>query len=193
QALRAAGHSRPVCYLAYHDTIEPELTVSPAADVLVEFAPRERCYGHPLDDPSCAMNRRYAAALERYAELFEGRVRLFEYYGDAILFCGCAVPLRSVIDADLTYYERLGLPGMTMLQFGSYSVWAYALNFLSFATRAFAAKDGVPDRLGARSALEMYCARFGACASQAHNLLDDVEAIMRPLVTYGDIRRPPRA
>ena len=109
RALADAGMARRVCYLAYHDTLEAAFTLAPEPDVVAEFAPRERCYGHALNDPECTTNRRYAAALERYVERFAGRVRLFEYYGDAILYFGCAVPLTAVIAADLAYYQRLGL------------------------------------------------------------------------------------
>lgn len=186
RALAEAGVSRPVCYLAYHDTIEPNLTLCPDPNVIVEFAPRERCYGHALNDPACATNRHYAAALERYAELFDGRMRLFEYYGDAILFFGCAVPLAEVIAADLEYYRRLGAPGITMLQFGRFSQWAYPLNFLAFAA-------GTISGGGTETLSHDYCARFGAQAPHARAMLAELEVLMRSIVTYGDIRRPPRS
>lgn len=182
------GVGRPVCYLAYHDTLDADLTLRPDEHVLVEFAPRERCYGHALNDPDCATNRRYAAALERYVELFEGRVRLFEYYGDAILYFGCAVPLTGVIEADLEYYHHLGVPGITMLQFGTYSLWAYPLNFLAFA-EAGRQSSGV--RQPART--QAYCARFGAHTGAVAAAFAELEAIMSCVVTYGDICRPPRA
>jgi hypothetical protein len=185
--LAAAGLTRPVCYLAYHDTLDPELTLTPGAGVYVEFAPRERCYGHALDDAACTTNRRYAAALERYAERFDRRVRVFEYYGDAILFFGCAVPLIQVITADLDYYQRLGVDGITMLQFGTYSLWAYPLNFVTFAAAAAGRGHGTPEQRAA------YCARFGDHASLAAAQFAEIEEIMRTVVTYGDIRRPPRA
>jgi hypothetical protein len=174
-----------VCYLAYHDTIEPEITVRPDPNVTVEFAPRERCYGHALNDPDCRTNRGYAAALERYVELFDGHVRVFEYYGDAILFGGCAVPLGGVIAADLDYYRRLGVPEITMLQFGAFSRWAYPLNFVTFAA---ALAGEVPE-----TAVDGYCARFGAEAAVARAVFAELEAIVRRVVTYGDIRRPPRS
>ena len=184
--LAEAGVARPVCYLAYHDTLDADLTLRPDANVVVEFAPRERCYGHALNDPTCDTNRRYATALERYVELFAGRVRLFEYYGDAILFFGCTVPLPEVIAADLEYYARLGVPGVTLLQFGTYSLWAYPFNLLGFAQ---ASRGPCTPAVLRRD----YCARFGKHASGAATLFAEVEDIMRGVATYGDIRRPPRA
>lgn len=184
RGLAEAGVMRPVCYLAYHDTIEPTLTLPPDDNVIVEFAPRERCYGHALNDPACDTNRRYASALERYVDRFDGRVRLFEYYGDAILFFGCAVPLTGVITADMEYFRQLGVPGITMLQFGTYSLWAHPLNFLTFAAAAYAQSAAL---------CESYCARFGQSAPGALETFTALERAMRRVVTYGDIRRPPRA
>jgi hypothetical protein len=185
RGLAEAGVARPVCYLAYHDTIDADLTVRPDDNVVVEFAPRERCYGHAVNDTGCDTNRRYAAALERYVDWFGGRVRLFEYYGDAILYFGCAVPLTEVIAADMDYYARLGVPGVTMLQFGTYSLWAYPLNFLAFA-------DASQHACAPADVGREYCTRFGAHAGEAAKLLADVEDSMRGIVVYGDIRRPPR-
>lgn len=182
--LSTAGLSRPVCYLAYHDTLDADLSEKPAAEVVCEFAPRERCYAHAMNDPQCETNRRYAAALERYVEAFDGRVRLFEYYGDAILFFGCAVPLTQVIAADMQYYRSLGIRDVLMLQFGHYSVWAYPLNFLSFA----AAADGIDPSAGHRD----YCARFSREQSAAQNAFAELESVLQTLVTYGDIRLKPR-
>jgi hypothetical protein len=184
RALADAGVARPVCYLAYHDTLDAALTLLPEPNVVAEFAPRERCYGHALDDPSCATNRRYAAALERYVERFDGRVRLFEYYGDAILYFGCAVPLAQVIAADLAYYQRLGIHDILMLQFGMFSIWAYPLNFLTFA----AAAAGVP----AAARCDDHWRRYGRHAAAARAVCGELEGLMRRVVTYGDIRRPPR-
>ncbi len=173
-ALADAGVARPVCYLAYHDTIDAAVTIRPHENVAVEFAPRERCYGHALNDPTCKTNRRYAEALQQYVEWFGGRARLFEYYGDAILFAGCAVPLGRVIAADLAYFKQLGVRDITMLQFGAFSRWAYPLNFTAFAaaTAGHACDDAV--------------------SPAAHAGLTELEGIMHEIVTYGDIRRPPR-
>jgi hypothetical protein len=184
RGLAAAGVARPVCYLAYHDTLDAALMLRPEANVVAEFAPRERCYGHALNDPACVTNRRYATALERYVELFDGRVRLFEYYGDAILYFGCAVPLTQVITADLAYYERLGIREILMLQFGAFSTWAYPLNFLTFAA-ATAGLPGLTD-------CDYSFGRFGRHAQAARAAFVELEDVMRGVVTYGDIRRPPR-
>jgi len=186
QALVAAGLDRPVCYLAYHDTIDPELRLRPHDQVLVEFAPRERCYGHALDDPTCSTNRRYALALQRYIDWFAGRVRVFEYYGDAILYCGCAVPLSEVIARDLAFYHRVGVREITMLQFGTFSLWAYPFNFHAFAS-------GTMSDAGCGAAVARYCHRFGRHAETVRGVLADVERAMQSVVTYGDIMRPPRS
>ena len=185
-ALSDDGRSRPVCYLAYHDTLDPYLSERPGANVMVEFAPRERCYGHALNDLGCETNRRYREALERYTEWFNGRVRIFEYYADAILFCGCAVPLGDVIAADLDYYHSLGIREITNLQFGSFSLWAYPVNFFTYAEAT--RRSGA----AASATCDAYAARFAPNGKLMAGVLHDLEAVMRTIVTYGDIRRPPR-
>jgi hypothetical protein len=185
RALSETDSRIPVHYLAYHDTLEPHLTVKPDARVWVEFAPRERCYGHTLNDPECRTNRRYCAALERYFDLFRGRVRVFEYYGDSILFCGCAVALTHVIEADLAYFARIGIREITMLQFGAHGRWAYPLNFVGFANFTRAVQH-------AESPIRTYCREFGEGAPEIERALSALERIMRSIVIYGDIRNPPR-
>jgi hypothetical protein len=136
QAADTVGNGGRIFHLAYHDTIEPPRRVEPDPRVWAEFAPRERCYAHALDDASCATNVPYRVALEEHIERFGGRVEVFEYYADAILFGGCAVPLTGVIGRDLEYYERAGVRGVSCLTFGQYSLWAYGVNLEAFARAA---------------------------------------------------------
>src|SRR4029453_4533927 len=91
----AEGGGGRIFHLAYHDTLDPPRSERPHPLVWAEFAPRERCYAHALDE-RCATNARYLRALEEHLAWFDGRVDVFEYYGDAILFGGCAVPLTRV-------------------------------------------------------------------------------------------------
>src|SRR5207302_1737736 len=77
-----------------------------------------------------------------------------EYYGDAILFGGCAVPLAEVVERDLDYYARAGVRGVSCLVFGQYSLWAYGVNVEAFARGAVFP----PAAAGARGA---HAARFG--------------------------------
>ena len=174
-----------VFHLAYHDTLAPPESVRPAPGVSAEFAPRERCYAHALDDPACTTNRPYREAFERHLERFAGRVHVFEYYGDAILFGGCAVPLVDVCGRDLEYYRRAGARGVSCLTFGRYSLWAHGANIEAFA-RASIRPAGAP---AARMA---HCTRrFGAAAAPMARYLSALEALMARVVTYGDVKLPP--
>ncbi len=184
--LAAADRARPVCYLAYHDTLDAQLTVRPDPMVFCEWAPRERCYGHALDDNHCERNRRYRASLERHLQWFDGRVRLFEYYGDAILYFGCALPLAELVAADMEYYRRIGIREGLMLQFGAYSTWAHPLSFLAFAN---ATTTGSVSPAALRTS---YCRRFGPDAEVAATAFAEIEHLMAAVVRYGDIRIPPR-
>lgn len=182
RALEKAGYAVPVCYLAYHDTLDARVSEWPHDLVWCEFAPRERCYAHAIGDSNCSRNRRYWRALERYAELFQGRVRVFEYYGDAILFFGCAMPLTQTIQADLEHYRSLGIEHFSMLEFGAYSRWAYGPNFLSFSRAVTSGAD----------------CRYSDDPGERSNAFDwlrelcSLEPCLATLARYGDLRIPPR-
>jgi len=192
QALRVAhaaadrldGAGR-VYHLAYHDTITPP-RARPGLRVWAEFAPRERCYAHAIDDAGCATNVPYWEALARHLERFEGRVDVFEYYGDALLFGGCAVPLVEVIARDLASYAAAGVRGVSCLLFGSYCLWAYGANVEAFARGALRPE-------AAREARETYCRRrYGTAAAPMSRYLTQLERLVAGAVQHGDVRLPPR-
>jgi hypothetical protein len=175
-----------VFHLAYHDTIRPPRRVRPAAQVWAEFAPRERCYGHALDDRACEVNRSFREALEEHLVRFDGRVHVFEYYGDAILFGGCAVPLVDVIGRDLAYYRDAGVGGVSCLVFGRYSLWAYGVNADAFPAAAH--DPGTAADARGRYAVR----RFGPGAAAVVRYLAGLERALAAVVTYGDVLLPPR-
>src|SRR5262249_30905925 len=192
QALRVAhaaadrldGAGR-VYHLAYHDTSTPA-RARPGLRVWAEFAPRERCYAHAIDDAGCATNVPYWEALARHLERFEGRVDVFEYYGDALLFGGCAVPLVEVIARDLASYAAAGVRGVSCLLFGSYCLWAYGANVEAFAR-------GGPRPEAAGEARETYCrGGYGTGAAPMSRYLTQLERLVAGAVQHGDVRLPPR-
>ena len=192
QALRVAemvadrlGGTGRVFHLAYHDTVVPP-RARPGPRVWAEFAPRERCYAHAIDDATCTTNVPYWDALARHLELFEGRVDVFEYYGDALLFGGCAVPLVEVMARDLECYAAAGVRGVSCLLFGSYCLWAYGVNVEAFAR-------GTLRPEAARGAREVYARRrFGDAAEHMDRYLTRLERLVAGAVQHGDVRLPPR-
>jgi hypothetical protein len=180
----ALGPGHRVFHLAYHDTLEPPRVVRPRPRVWAEFAPRERCYAHAFDDPACTTNAPYRRALDAHLALFAGRVHVFEYYGDAILFGGCALPLAEVVQRDLDCYARAGVQGVSCLVFGQYSLWAYGVNVEAFARGAVAPA-------AAAAARGAHAARFGQAAEPVVRYLAALERVMAEVVTYGDVLLPP--
>jgi len=174
-----------VAYLAYHDTIEPVSGLEPLHNVWFEWAPRERCYSHAIDDPECATNPRYFAALKRYLDLFDGRAHVFEYYADAILFGGVGLAMPAVIARDLRAYRALGIKSVSCLTFGAFSVFAYPVNLIAFA-RLAVDPDEEPDRLLAAAAVE----RHPACAPEIAPAYRAVQRAAALTLTYGEVLRP---
>jgi hypothetical protein len=101
-----------LAYLAYHDTVYPPRLVKPEPGLIYFYAPRERCYAHALNDPHCDLNRKYAEALEKGLPAFgNSSAEVFEYYADQILYENMTnPPLPEILNADLQYYHRLGIP-----------------------------------------------------------------------------------
>jgi hypothetical protein len=174
-----------IAYLAYHDTLEPVDGLRPLANVWFEWAPRERCYRHAIDDPQCDTNPRYFAALKRYVELFEGRGHVFEYYADAILFGGLSCAMPSVIARDLRAYRALGISGVSCLTFGAFSIFAYPVNLVAFAHLAID-PDESPDALIVEAAAQ----RHPGCRAEMAAAYRAVQQGSMLALTYGEVLRP---
>ncbi|HKN01630.1 MAG TPA: DUF4838 domain-containing protein [Candidatus Binataceae bacterium] len=175
----------PVAYLAYHDTIDPYPGLKPLANVWVEWAPRERCYSHAIDDPACEINPRYFESLKQYVEVFGGRCHVFEYYADAILFGGLAFASPAIVARDMSAYHALGITSISCLTFGAFSLLAYPVNLETFVR---CAKNVASDPEIAVSATAQ--GRHPACApamTAAYRAIADASALV---LDYADVMRP---
>lgn len=97
--------------LAYHDTMMPGTQAVAPPEGFLFFAPRERCYGHALDDETCERNRFYFAALKAWQEKCRDldESHSFEYYFDQILFRGMYPFLPQIIIDDMKVYQEHGI------------------------------------------------------------------------------------
>ncbi len=175
----------PVSYLAYHDTIDPYPGLKPLPNVWVEWAPRERCYSHAIDDPTCETNPRYFESLKRYVEVFEGRCHIFEYYADAILFGGLAFASPAIVARDMRAYHALGITSISCLTFGAFSLLAYPVNLETFVR---CAKNVASDPEIASTVTAQ--GRHPACAAAmtaAYRAIADASA---SVLDYADVMRP---
>lgn len=185
QALGERSGAPPVAYLAYHDTIEPHRGLRPLPNVWFEWAPRERCYSHAIDDPDCETNPRYWESLKRYFEIFEGRGHIFEYYADAILFGGLAFATPAVVARDLRAYKSLGLDSVTCLTFGAFSLLAYPVNLEAFVRCARDVDSGAAFALD-----ETAAGRHPRCAPAMAAAYRAVERASRMVLDYADVMSP---
>ena len=120
--------------LAYHDSLKPCETIAPPPESFLLYAPRERCYGHALNDPSCRRNRFYAASLAGWMKKTprHSDAHTCEYYFDQILFRGLYPFLPHVIRGDLEAYRRAGIECPLSLQVGGPAI-APEYNMLFYA------------------------------------------------------------
>lgn len=186
-AALAAGPAAatPVAYLAYHDTLDPLPELDPLPNVSFEWAPRERCYSHAIDDAACAVNPRYLDSLRRYIDLFDGRGHVFEYYADAILFGGLGFATPATIARDLRAYRALGIASVSCLTFGAYSMLAYPVNLEAFA-RGTQSPDFDPDATLADVAARRH-PRCAPAMTAAYRAIARASAL---ILDGGDVMRP---
>lgn len=184
-ALQSAPRGVPVTYLAYHDTIDPDPALKPLPNVWFEWAPRERCYVHAIDDGSCAVNPRYFESLKRYLEIFQGRGHVFEYYADAILFAGLGFASPAVIARDLRAYRALGIESISCLTFGAYSVLAYPANI-----EAFVRGTRSPDFEPASALGDTALGRHPDSADAMGKAYRAIETVSAQMLDYADVICP---
>ncbi|MGA7618913.1 DUF4838 domain-containing protein [Candidatus Binatus sp.] len=183
-ALAEDSNAPPIAYLAYHDTIDPHPALRPLDNVWFEWAPRERCYSHAIDDPACEINPHYLESLKRYIEIFDGRGHVFEYYADAILFCGLGFATPAVVARDLRAYRSLGITSISCLTFGAYSAMAYPVNL-----EAFVRGSRDPDFEPATTLVDISSGRHPRCAPEMAAAYRAVERASKLCLDYGDVMR----
>ncbi|MFZ1888310.1 MAG: DUF4838 domain-containing protein [Candidatus Binataceae bacterium] len=181
---RGAG-APPVAYLAYHDTLEPHPGLRPLPNVWFEWAPRERCYSHAIDDPACEINPPFLESLKRYLEIFDGRAHIFEYYADAILFGGLAFATPGVVARDLRAYHALGVTSISCLTFGAFSTLAYPVNLEAFVRSA---RDVASEPAAAIS--DTALGRHPRCAPALEAAYRAVERASVLSLDFSDVMRP---
>jgi hypothetical protein len=178
-----------VAHLAYHDTLEPPGVVRPLENVTALFAPRERCYAHPLDDPSCDRNRdEYWRPLLRFEGLFPpDRRQVFEYYSDAILFKGLAPTHFTVLPGDARAYLSLDAWNVGDLMVGD-RPWVGPPWHAWWTARCL--WDANAD---ARAELERFCrAAYGEAAPTMVDYYLGLEAPYLELLDLHDFQPAPR-
>lgn len=184
-ALEEVSGLLPVAYLAYHDTIDADPGLRPLDNVSFEWAPRERCYVHAIDDRACKVNARYHESLKRYIDVFDGRGHVFEYYADTMLFGGLGFAMPAVIARDLRAYRGLGIDSISCLTFGAHSVLAYPVNVETFVR---ATRD--PDLDAGTVVRETAAGRHPGCAETMEKAYRAIERVSALMLDYADVMKP---
>ncbi len=101
-----------VTFLAYHDTADLASCLAGGAglpsNLELLWAPRRRSWGSAIGDEGNTLNAASLAAFRSTAAAWRaaggGRVAVFEYWEDAMLFKGAVPPLMAVIEGDMAAY-----------------------------------------------------------------------------------------
>jgi hypothetical protein len=122
-ALASVRPDAALAFLAYHDTEDTAAALDAAAgaseargalpaNLELLWAPRLRSWGSGLNQGGNGLNTASLAAFRRTARAWRaaggGRVAVFEYWEDALLFKGAVPPLGRVMEGDLAAYRCAG-------------------------------------------------------------------------------------
>lgn len=146
EGMAAARPGARISGLLYHESLEAAAGAPEGMPLL--YAPRERCYLHPIDG-DCPRNRGYLRELREAMERRGDGISLLEYYGDPILF-GRPANRSGLVAADLAAYHREGVRNVSTLVFGALSWWLYPVQLYAYVR-------GTWDPAAALPAAEDYC------------------------------------
>ena len=166
EALETVHPGAQIAFLAYHDTEAVPARVQPRRNVCVLWAPRMRCYAHPVTDPSCRVNTprytgTFSAQVAHFRQAAASPARVFEYYLDAVLFKSLLPPLSRALQADLAFYQQAGAHTVQALMTGDAPWPAAQLNAWLFARLAWDPAQDPAALVG-----EYCAAAFGACSDE---------------------------
>ena len=188
KAVKEAGYDIDVDAIAYHDSIEPDITIKPEPNLRMMWAPRERSYGHALNDMRSERNQWYVECFEEWTSIFGPKnMNLFEYYTDNILFRTFPISCPHLIARDVQYYTDIGLNNHFLVcHLGDYAFQSEPLGCLAYARMIFDRSQDIDE------VIADYCkVMYGPAASLMHKWHDDFEHAMHYCATFGDIQRVP--
>lgn len=107
-----------IFYLA---TMQMPSKAEPADGVIAEFAPYRRCYKHTLDDPDCAVNRRFYNCFKDIVAMFgPDKTHVLEYHIDSSYTSfgtnehrRCSCYDADLMKRDIAVYARHGITSFT--------------------------------------------------------------------------------
>ena len=186
EALESRGIE--VAHLAYHDTLVSPEPVAPRENVQLLFAPRERDYSVAINAAECARNAvEHWRPLLDAAPAFGGRLSVFEYYSDSILFKGLAPPHLMTMPADLRAYAAAGVTDMQNLLVSD-RPWVGPPFHAWLTSRAMWDAN-----LDVEAAVDEFCAiAFAGHATAMASYYRESDKAMRNLLALHDTQQGPR-
>lgn len=106
--LETTSPGKRVGIYAYAEYTSPPKRARPLAgyETALTHMPWEFCHVHPIDDPSCAANRRFLGYLKGWAALTR-HVGVYEYYGHFFAFTPW--PIVHSMRRDIPLFKSLGI------------------------------------------------------------------------------------
>jgi hypothetical protein len=95
---------------AYQYTRTPPKTLHPRDNVIVRLCSIECCFAHPLNDPTCTENKKFAADIKTWASL-ANTLYVWDYTG-AVSHYNCFFPNLQVLQANMQFFRENHVKGV---------------------------------------------------------------------------------
>jgi hypothetical protein len=120
RAIREIDSKAQVAFLAYGQSFRRPAFAVPDQNVFLEYAPMQRCYRHPINDPDCSDNRECWKTLLSLLETFSpDKTHVLEYWLDSSMYSAGKKPaakpvfIKNVVREDIVAYHSLGIRSFT--------------------------------------------------------------------------------
>lgn len=116
-------------FVAYVNYCRPAEGFSLEKNSAVHMAPYWRCINHPIDDPSCYINSRYADDLKAWAKVKNGgEINVYEYYMGVNFYLSLPMVHFEEMFREMTWYNENKIDGI-LTQFHIPHWRVYGMNY----------------------------------------------------------------
>ena len=107
------AQTHPWAYIetfAYQYSRTPPGKTRPLPNVMVQLCSIECCFAHPLDDPDCPDNARFAEDIKGWSEICE-KIYIWDYTTNFMHF-NCVYPNLQVLQKNMRFFAKHGVRGV---------------------------------------------------------------------------------
>ncbi|MBE6359500.1 MAG: DUF4838 domain-containing protein [Lentisphaerae bacterium] len=163
-------------FCAYVNYCAPSEGMRLEKGMAVHMAPYWHCINHAMDDPSCEINSRYLADIEKWCKVKNGgEVNVYEYYMGVNFYLSLPMIHWEKMFREVKKYNEMGVDGvLTQFHVPHWSVYGINYRMLGRAGRGEDEKKSISD---------MMDDLFGSDAAEGEAFYREIEKAMHEMGT----------